>query len=97
MAEKNKIDVKINGVYYTLLSEESVGYIQETARCVDSKMAEISKSYPRLSTAMVAVLASVNIADELKKAEKKAAFLEEENKRLKSELYKYQNRGYNNK
>ncbi|SHH24358.1 cell division protein ZapA [Tepidibacter thalassicus] len=61
----NKVTVKINGQEYNMVGEESKEYLFKVADYVDGKMEEIAKANPRLSTAMAAVLTSLNIADEL--------------------------------
>ncbi|SHJ61393.1 cell division protein ZapA [Tepidibacter formicigenes] len=61
----NKVTVKINGHEYNMVGKESKDYLLKVANYVDEKMEEISKANPKLSTAMAAVLTSLNIADEL--------------------------------
>jgi cell division protein ZapA len=65
--------VKINGQEYVLAGEEPEEYMHEVAIYVDKKMSEIHRKYDKLSTSMVAVLAAVNIADELLKERRKSA------------------------
>ncbi len=67
-----KTTVKINGQEYVLAGEESEEYMHEVAIYVDKKMSEIHRKYNKLSTSMVAVLAAVNIADELLKERRKS-------------------------
>ena len=72
MPEKNKLVVKINGREYTLASSESREYMLSLADLVDKKMRQVSASDPMMSTALTAVLAAVNLADDylrLKKTE----------------------------
>lgn len=61
---KNRVSVRIMGQEYKLVSEEPHEYMQNIANYVDEKMMEIAKSNKKLSTAMIAVLTSLNIADE---------------------------------
>ncbi len=68
MGEKNKVEIRINGMDYTLLTEEEPEYVHKIAFYVDQKMKEIHSANPRLSTAMAAVLASVTIGDEYLKS-----------------------------
>ena len=65
---RTKTTVRINGHDYVLAGEEPEEYMHEVAIYVDKKMSEIHRRYDKLSTSMVAVLAAVNIADELLKA-----------------------------
>jgi cell division protein ZapA len=65
---RTKTTVRINGHDYVLAGDEPEEYMHEVAIYVDKKMSEIHRTYDKLSTSMVAVLAAVNIADELLKA-----------------------------
>lgn len=76
--EKNSVTVRINGSEYTLISEDSEEFIQRVAYYVDRRMAELSVMDRRLSTALVAVLTSVNIAEELFKSREDANKLREQ-------------------
>ena len=62
----NRITVSICGEDYTLLAEESPGYMQKVAAIVDAKMTEIMAS-GRVGRMDAAVLAAANLADELLK------------------------------
>lgn len=64
MAGKNKTVVRIAGSEYTLLADLPEEYIHKVALYVDKKMSEVSRAR-NLSTAMTAVLASINLADEV--------------------------------
>ena len=61
----NKVMVKINGQEYSMVGKESKDYLLRVGNYVDEKMEEVTKSNTKLSTAMAAVLTSLNIADEL--------------------------------
>ena len=54
----NRITVTICGEDYTFMAEESLSYMQKVAALVDAKMSEIMDA---------AVLAAVNMADEMLK------------------------------
>jgi cell division protein ZapA len=60
-----QIRVNIFGNEYTLLSENNDDYVKEIARYIDDKMREIDRSNQVKSTVKVAILAALNIADEL--------------------------------
>ena len=62
----NRTDVTINGTDYTLISEESPSYMQKVAALVDEKMNDITAS-GRVGRMDAAVLAAMNIADQLLK------------------------------
>jgi cell division protein ZapA len=63
--EKNRVIVSIFGKEYSLVSEVDPEYIRKAASYLDSKMREVSESYPSINESRVAVLAALNIADEL--------------------------------
>lgn len=66
--EKAKTVVLIAGKEYTLSGYESEEYMHRVAIYVDRTMREITKAHGNLPTNMVAVLAALNIADELLRA-----------------------------
>ncbi len=63
----NKIKLKICGQEYTVVSDDTPEYIKKIADATDSKMAEMLARNPALSTSMAAVLAAMNLTDELEK------------------------------
>jgi cell division protein ZapA len=65
MNGKNEVHVQIFGTGYTIRGEEDQEYIQRVAAYVDQKMRDINEKLPVASLAKVAVLASLNLADEL--------------------------------
>ena len=89
---ENRISVSIGGTEYTFLSEESLPYMQRVAALVDVKISEIMAA-GRVSQMDAAILAAVNIADEMFKQQSNAenlrsqlkGYLDEANK-AKSEL-----------
>jgi cell division protein ZapA len=66
--EKNRVTVTIFGKEYSILSEVNPEYIKKAAAYLDSKMREVSTSYPNMVESRIAVLAALNIADELFKS-----------------------------
>ena len=70
MNEKNKLVARINGIEYTLSSTESREYMLSVADLVDKKMKQIACSDPTLSTANIAVLTAVNLADDYLRQQK---------------------------
>lgn len=88
MEIKNKVEVKIHGKDYVVKGTEPDEYIQKIALYLDKKMNQVSQHNPRLSTAMVAVLAAINIADDLFKNEEKYAKVKKELKEKTEELEK---------
>ena len=67
----NKITVTISGTDYTLMSEDSPSYMQKVAGLVDEKMTDIMAP-GRVSRMDAAVLAAMNIADQLMKEQETA-------------------------
>jgi cell division protein ZapA len=65
MDAKNVVQVQIFGHSYTIRGEAEQEYILGVAAYVDRKMREITEKLPVASLSKVAILASLNIADEL--------------------------------
>lgn len=65
METKNQVQVQIFGHTYTIRGEADQAYILDVASYVDRKMREITEKVPVSSLSKVAILASLNIADEL--------------------------------
>ena len=60
-----RVDVEIFGKVYTVRGEKDPEYVRRVAEFVDRKMREISQVTDTVSTSRIAILASLNIADEL--------------------------------
>lgn len=73
MDKKNKVLIKINGQEYPIVGSEPKDYLLKVGNYVDEKMEEVRKTNQRLSTSMIAVLTSINMADELLKVEERLA------------------------
>lgn len=65
--EVTRVNVKIFGEDYVVKGTEDPEYIQMLAAYVDRKMQSISQRMPNLPATKVAVLAALNLADELSK------------------------------
>ena len=78
MSDKNNTKVLINGQVYTLSGQESEEYIQKVALYINNKLDELKKSDngQLMSTRLLNVLLSLNIADELFKARDSVVRLE---------------------
>lgn len=68
LSEKNKVAVRIAGNEYVITGSESPEYIQKIALFVDRKVMEITRKNHLLSTSMASVLAAINMADEMFRA-----------------------------
>ncbi len=102
----NRITVNICGEDYTLVAEENTAYMEQVAKMVDEKMSEIITG-AKVGRGDAAVLAAVNLADELLKSEQTAenlrrqvkSYLDEaaqaktEVSELKRQLFKAQQQG----
>lgn len=102
---ENRVTMNICGEEYTLVAEEAPSYMQRVAKYVDGKMSELTGA-AKISRNDAAVLAAVNITDELFKAQEAAenlrrqlkTYLDEANQakseasELRRELFKAQNR-----
>lgn len=67
MTEKGKVIVEIYGEKHVVRGGDSPEHIQKVAHEVDKKMRLIAQRIPRLAVHQVAVLAALNLADELEK------------------------------
>ena len=61
----NQVHVEIYGQKYTLRGDGEEKYVNQLARYVDGKMQEVAKSAANLPPTKVALLAAINISDEL--------------------------------
>ena len=69
--EPESVKVDIFGKTYTLKGEADPDYVQKVAAFVDKRMNEVAGNSSVASTAKVAILAAVNIADELFREQQK--------------------------
>lgn len=90
--EERKITtvVRINGADYTIVSSADEEYVRHVAFYVDKKMQELARRDKRLSTALTAVLTSVNIADEYFQSQS-------DNERLRAQILEYAKEAVDNK
>jgi cell division protein ZapA len=65
MLDPSSVTVVIYGHEYTLKGEADAEYVQKVARFVDRKMKEVAENSTLASTTKVAILAAINVADEL--------------------------------
>lgn len=65
--EVTRVDVEIYGEYYTLKGSSTEEEMIALAQYVNRKMKQLSSRNTRLSKSQTAVLAALNIADELMK------------------------------
>ncbi|MDN5348104.1 MAG: cell division protein ZapA [Clostridia bacterium] len=73
--EHTKVTVTILGQEYVVKGGESPEYVQMLAAYVDKKMRQIGQKYPHFPPVKIAILAALNIADELNKVQQDYATL----------------------
>lgn len=81
---KNKVNVSINDQLFTIVGEDNPEHIRYVAHLVDGKIKELGYK-AGLDTSRKAILTAVNIMHE-------KVLLEEENRRLKQQIHKLQQR-----
>jgi cell division protein ZapA len=78
-----KVVVSIFGREYSIRTDKDAEYMRQVALYVDAKMKEVAHRMPSLSTAQVAVLAALNLVDELlTERNEREAMLDQNSKRL---------------
>lgn len=82
---KNKVNVSINDQLFTIVGEDNPEHIRYVAHLVDVKIKELGYKAAGLDTSRKAILTAVNIMHE-------KVLLEEENRRLKQQIHKLQQR-----
>lgn len=101
----NRVTMNICGEDYTLIAEESPSYMERVGKLVDEKLSEVLNA-GSVSRTDAAILAAINLADELLKAQEsgenlrrqvktyldEAAQAKNEVSELKRQLFKAQNR-----
>lgn len=66
--EKNKVNLRICGNSYSILTEDEPEYVEELGALIDKEMKSIGQEVPSLSMAQCAVLVALDQADACKKA-----------------------------
>lgn len=65
---KNKVQIKIWGATYSIITEDDAEYVKELGEFIDGEMKNISSKNPSLSSIQCAVLVALDQADACKKA-----------------------------
>ncbi len=85
-------EVEIFGTVYNVRGEKDPEYLQELAGLVDGRMREIAQQVSTVDTAKIAILAALNIADEVlqcrNQQEGERVLIEERVTKLTGELEK---------
>ncbi len=61
----SRVYVDILGETFTIRGDAEPGYIAEVARLVDLRMRDLKAAFPSINRHKIAVLAAINLADEL--------------------------------
>jgi cell division protein ZapA (FtsZ GTPase activity inhibitor) len=88
--EKTRITVDIFGTHYKLVGKSSVSHMKMVAAHVNDQMYHIANTFPQLESSKIAVLASVNMADEFFKSRKELEALQANQSRSAELEEKYQ-------
>ena len=83
-----RVDVEIFGKVYTVRGDKDPEYVRRVAEFVDRKMREIAQVTDTVSTSRIAILASLNIADELMTMLEESEELKDRVKRLTQHIEK---------
>ena len=84
--EKTKTLVSIGGKEYTICGTDSAEYIHRVALHVNKKLTELKKANPDLNNVQLAMLTSLNIADDYMKTSDELASAKKELERVQKEL-----------
>jgi cell division protein ZapA len=68
---RGSTEVEIFGAVYSVRGSDDRGYLQGLADLVDRKMREVAQQVNTADTARIAILAALNLADELLSLEKR--------------------------
>ena len=70
--EKNRVELRIYGNTYSILTEDDPEYVEELGELINKEMHSISNESPTLSQTQCAVLVALDRADAWKKANSEA-------------------------
>lgn len=87
---ENVVKVTIAGTGYTLKTDETEKFTLELAKEIDSKIQEIKKANPFISTNQIAILVALEYGSDCKKAEKNTEELRKEMKNYLEDAAKAQ-------
>ena len=68
----NVTQVEIYGQTYSVRADSDSSYVRELARYVDGKMREVAERAATVDSAKIAILAALNISDDLYQREKRS-------------------------
>lgn len=83
---KNRLSIAINGRQYTLVSDESVEYLNKLAEHINEKVTFVRRNSDNTSGERPVIIAALNICDEYFKAEEGGKTVREQAERLNTKL-----------
>jgi cell division protein ZapA len=84
----SQVQVEIFGQSYSVRAGTDPGYVERLARHVDAQMQEVGKASGAVDSLRVAVLAALNIADELFQAREKGGDAEKRASQRAAEAFR---------
>ena len=69
VAAPTTVAVEIYGATYHLRADEEAGHLEAVAQLVDNTMKQVAAQVPTVDATKIAVLAALNLADELVRAQ----------------------------
>lgn len=75
--ERNRMNICLSRQNFRILCEESPEYMKELESSVNARIDAIQRQYPTMSTMRCALLAMLNMEDDISKARKDTESLEE--------------------
>ena len=95
--EKTKTVVSIGGKEYTICGTDSAEYIHRVALKVNGKLEELKRANPDLNNVQLAMLTSLNIADDYMKTHDELQNAKKEMERMKKDLERHEKQQGNNR
>ena len=87
----NRVKVRIYGQDYTIAGDRDEETIKAIAACVDEKMRQVGRNYASNAQGSLAVLAAINMADELFSAREQIAELTAAREQMEKDAQHYMN------
>ena len=77
--EKRSVTIKLNGQRFPIRTDDDEAYLEDLAEFINRKLDEVRRATGRVETSQIALLALLNIADDLFRQRR-------ENQRLKDDI-----------
>lgn len=82
----NRVEVEIFGQFYNIIGEDDAERVKCLARLVDERMSEIARTSRGMTSLKVAILAALNISDDLVRTRESLQRMQETERQLMSRL-----------